>query len=391
MKKFICALLCTILIMGNAAAVYADIPKFRYSFEEALEMAMKNYEPEYKDYDRKIDTSYDDYEAAEKMAPGDIRFTGSMKVFIERQVTPQMGAEGAYSNYQMAILNRNNFKRTIEIGLRQAVIGVQKAEIAYSETDISRKNLENQLELLEIRYENGLVSKKDYNDEKKKIKDNIKALNDVEDIVDLAYRELNTMLGREDEKDIEVKLNDTVIPLEKLDLEQIKKDMINNGKAASDTDKYSIRQLKESRNLAKYRYDLIKERYDKYDLDKFTDKMRWDIEDMYEEAKENFELADKAYNNAIDRFNKSFDDMIEDIEDLYDDIEEMKEDIAEEKEKMALNKLLYETGRMTKIEYDALGDKITLMENDLKELELDLNMKYAQLLIYSDLKKVVKE
>jgi len=53
--------------------------------------------------------------------------------------------------------------------------------------------------------------------------------------------------------------------------------------------------------------------------------------------------------------------------------------------------LLYETGRMTKIEYDALGDKITLMENDLKELELDLNMKYAELLIYSDLKKVVKE
>jgi len=46
---------------------------------------------------------------------------------------------------------------------------------------------------------------------------------------------------------------------------------------------------------------------------------------------------------------------------------------------------------MSKIEYETLGDKITLLENDLKELELDLNMKYAELLIYSDLKKVVKE
>jgi len=390
MKKLICAFLCIILVIGNTAA-YADIPKFRYSFEEALEMAMKNYEPEYKDYDRKIDTSYDTFEAAEKFAPQDIRFTGSMKVFIEKQVNPYINAEGAYSNYQMAILSRNNFKRSIELGLREAVIGVQKAEIAYSETDISRKNLQNQLEILEIRYENGLISRNDYNDEKKKIKDNIKALNDVADMVDLAYRQLNTMLGREDEKDIEVKLNDTVIPLEKLNLEQIKKDMINNGKTASDMDKLSIRQLKENRDLAKYRYELIKERYDKYDLDKFSDKMRWDIEDMYEEAKENFELADKAYNNALDRFNKSFDDMIKDIEDLYTDIEDLKEDIAYEKERLALNKLLYETGRMTKIEYDALGDKITLMENDLKELELDLNMKYAELLIYSDLKKVVKE
>lgn len=390
MKRLIYALLCTILVLGNTAA-YADIPKFRYSFEEALEMALKHHEPEIKSYDRKISEAYDTFELADKFAPQDIKFTGSMKVFIERQVDPYMNAEGAYSKYQMSILDRNNLKRTIELGLRQAAIGVLKAEIAYSETDISRKNLQNQLEILEIRYENGLISRNDYNDEKKKIKDNIKALDDVEDMVDLAYRQLNTMLGREDEKDIEVKLNDTVIPLERLNLEQIKKDMINNGKTASDMDKISIRQLKENRNLAKYRYELIKERYDKYDLDKFSDKMRWDIEDMYEEAKENFELADKAYNNALDRFNKSFDDMIKDIEDLYTDIEELKEDIAYEKERLALNKLLYETGRMTKIEYDALGDKITLMENDLKELELDLNMKYAELLIYSDLKKVVKE
>lgn len=381
MKKLLCAFLCIILTISNTV-VYAGIPKFRYSFEEALEMAMKHYEPEYKDYERKISTSYDKFEDADKIAPQDIKYTGSMKTFIERQVNPHIGVESTYSDYQMAIIKRNNFKRDIELGLRRAVIGVQKAELAYSETDISRKNLENQLEILEIRYENGLVSKNDYNDEKKKIKDNIKALGDVEDIVDLAYRELNMLLGREDEKDIEVKLNDTVIPLDKLDLEQIKKDMIKNN---------DLRQLKENRDIAKYRYDLVKERYDKYDLDRFTDKMRFDIEDMYEEAKEDFELADKAYNNALDRFNKSFDDMIEDIQDLYDDIEEIKEDIADEKEKLELNKLLFETGRMTKIEYDALGDKITLMENDLKELELDLNMKYAELLIYSDLKKVVKE
>jgi len=390
MKKVICALLSIILLVGNAA-VYADIPKFRYSFEEALKMALKHHELELKDFDRRISDSYDSFEEAEKFAPQDIKFTGSMKLFIERQVNPHIGVESAFSAYQMAIVERNNFRRSIELGLRESVIGVQKAEIAYSETDITKRNLETQLELLELRYENGLISKNDYNDAKREIKNNIKALDDVKDVVDLAYRQLNMLLGREDEKDIEVKLNDTIIPLEKLNLEQIKKDMIRNGKAASDMDRFSLRQLQENRSIAKYRYDLVKERYDKYDLDRFTDKMRWDIEDMYEEAKEDFELADKAYNNALDRFNKSFDDMIEDIQDLYEEIEELKDDIAYEKEKLKLNKLLYETGKMSKIEYETLGDKITLLENDLKELELDLNMKYAELLIYSDLKKVVKE
>ncbi|MDD2480953.1 MAG: TolC family protein [Lutispora sp.] len=389
MKKLICTLLCTTLVFANTA-VYADIPKFRYSFDEAVKMAMDNT-PEYKTVDRSIGTLYDTYEALEKRTPEDIKFVGGMKTFISQQVDPQINMENTYSSYQMTIIARNDIKRSVQIGLRQAVIGVQKAEMAYAETDIGKKNKQNELELLEIRYENGLISKNDYNDSKREIKDALKAFDNGEKAVDIAYRELNTLLGREDEKDIEVKLDDTVIPLEKLDLKQIKKDMLNNGKAASSTSKDSIRQLKENRYIASYRYDLIKERYDKYDLNKFSDKMREDIEDMYEDAKEKFEVADKAYQNAIDRFEKNFDDMIEDIEDLYEDIEDVKERITEEKANHSLYKLKYESGRMPRLEYEALGDKITLLENNLKELELDLNMKYAELLIYSDLKKVVKE
>lgn len=383
MKKFICALLCTILIMGNAAAVYADIPKFRYSFEEALEMAMKNT-PEYGLQDKAIDKYSDAYDNLYKVTPSEIRYTGNFKTFVNKQVDPQINLESTYSQYSSARLQKENIKRTVSLNLRNTVIAISKAEMAYKAAEIGKKNKEKELELLDIRYENGLISKKDYNDQKKKINNEIKdTLTMAQDAVDLAYTQLNTMLGREDEKDIEVKLDDTVIPLEKLDLEQIKKDMIKKDE--------NLNSLYEQRRLADYKFGLMKERYEKYDLDKFTDQMRLDMEEMYDDAKKDYELTDQAYENALDRFNKNFDEMIEDIEDLYDDIEEMKEDIAEEKEKMALNKLLYETGRMTKIEYDALGDKITLMENDLKELELDLNMKYAQLLIYSDLKKVVKE
>lgn len=382
MKKIICGILCAALIFANTT-VYAGIPKFRYSFEEAAKMAIENA-PNYRGMDSTIDKASDAYEVQEKVTPKEIKYTGNFKTFVNRQVGPQLKLENAYTDYQSAVLSKENIKRDIILNLRRTVIGVQKAEMAYSETDIGKRNKQNELELLEIRYENGLISKNDYNDSKRKIKDALKAFDvDGEKAVNMAYRQLNTLLGREDEKDIEVKLDDTVIPLDKLNLEQIKKDMIKKDQTLSG--------LSEQKRLADYNYGLIKERYDKYELDKFTDTMRSDMEEMYEEAKRDYEVADKAYENAIDRFEKSFNDMIEDIEDLYEDIEDAKEKIAEEKENRSLYDLKYESGRMSKLEYDALGDKITLLEHELKKLELDLNMKYAELLIYSDLKKVVKE
>jgi len=382
MRKLICALLIIIMLIGNTA-VYAAIPKFRYSFEEALEMAMKNT-PEYELQDKVIDQYSDAYDALYKTLPNRIIYLGSMKTFIAQQVQPQIELESTYSKYSSAKLQKENIKRTVSLNLRSAVIAISKAEMAYEEAKIAEKNKLKELELLEIRYENGLISKNDYNDQKKKLNNEIKdMLTMAEDAVDLAYTQLNTMLGREDEKDIEVKLDDTVIPLEKLDLEQIKKDMIKKNE--------NLNNLYEQKRIADYKFGLIKERYDRYELDKFTDDMLSDIQEMYDDAEKDYELTKQAYDNALDRFNKSFDKMIEDIEDLYADIEELKKDIADEKEKMASNKLLYETGRISKIEYDALQDKITMLENDLKELELDLNMKYAELLIYSDLKKVVKD
>ena len=46
---------------------------------------------------------------------------------------------------------------------------------------------------------------------------------------------------------------------------------------------------------------------------------------------------------------------------------------------------------MSKIEYEARKANMTILEDKLQSKELDLNMKYAKLLIWSDLKKVVKE
>lgn len=379
MKKFICGIICATLIFTSTA--YADMPKFRYSFDEAVKLAMKNT-PEYELQDKTIDKYSDAYDALEKVTPEDVKYSGNMKAFVNKQVDPQIQLEGAYSQYLASTLQKQDIKRNVMLNLRRAVIGVSKAEMAYDETGIAKKNKQNELDLLEIRYENGLISRNDYNDAKRQIKDALKAYDEGDKAIDLAYRQLNSILGREDKKDIEVKLDDTTIALENLDLEQIKKDVIKKD--------VNLSSLYEQRRLADYRYGLVKQRFDKYDLEDFSDTVRDDMQELYDDTKSEYENVEKMYQNALDRFEKNFDDMIEDIEDLYEDIEDTKEKIAEEKENLSLYDLKYESGRMPRIEYEAITDKITLLEHDLKELELDLNMKYAELLIYSDLKKVVK-
>ena len=100
MKKTICGILCAALILANTA-VYADIPKFRYSFDEAVKMAIENA-PEYKLQDNTIDEFSDKYDALEKVTPKEIRYTGNFKTFVNQQVDPQIALEGTYSNYPSA-------------------------------------------------------------------------------------------------------------------------------------------------------------------------------------------------------------------------------------------------------------------------------------------------
>ncbi|MCK9217824.1 MAG: TolC family protein [Firmicutes bacterium] len=386
MKTKLAALFVAFTLLLSITA-YADIPKFHYSFEEALKMALKNT-PEYKAMDKKISDAYDYFEFLDKKTPDDISYTGSMKVFVERQVDPHVGLETAYTNYQMAVLTRNNIKRSLQLGLRETVIGIEKAEMAAKEAKINEKTIKNQLKLLEIQYKEGLASKNDYNNKKRELTNNLKKLDDADKYVDTVYHNLNVLLGREDEKDIVIHLDETEIPIEKLDLKRIKTDIMNNSDGQVG-DYSSLKTLKENRHISGYRYDLVKERYDKYDLDKFTDKMRDDIEEMYEEAKDEFEIADKKYNNALARFNKDFDDLLADIEDLYEDIKDIKEEISEEKNNQRIYKIKFDSGMISKIEYDNLKDNMIIIENKLRKKELDLNMKYAELLIYSDLKRVV--
>lgn len=390
--------LITLLIAATmllSFSVYADTPKTEYTFKKALDMAMKNT-PEIKAMDKKIDDAYDAYHKLDLVIPSTVKPIKSMdmKAYVKNIVDGQVGLDTAYTSYRTLKLMKDNIKRNIELGLREVVVGVAKAEMAAEEVEINRRNLNNQLRLLEIQYELGMISKNDYRDNKRMLKDNVKALDDVNKAVDTAYHELNLLLGRKNDKNIKITLDATEIPLEKLNLERIKKDLMDisdmpSGENPIMLDRFpgSLRILKEDRNIVKHRFSLISDQYDEYK----SEEKKEDAEDILEEAKRDYEVSDKKYENAMKRFDKTFDDMIEDIKDLYEDIGDLKEEIADEKANQKVYKIEYDQGTISKIKYDSLKDGLLLLENKLKGLEMQLNLNYAKLLAYSDLKKIVIE
>ncbi|MGI5997495.1 MAG: hypothetical protein ACOX89_02405, partial [Lutispora sp.] len=69
-------------------------------------------------------------------------------------------------------------------------------------------------------------------------------------------------------------------------------------------------------------------------------------------------------------------------------INEIKQEISEERQNAEINKIKYEARMISKTQYDNSLNRINLLQNDLKAAELELNLKYAKLLAYSELEKV---
>ncbi|MDD4833710.1 MAG: hypothetical protein PHC44_03140 [Lutispora sp.] len=371
--KILPLLLIFTLLLG--AAVSAE-PKFHYSFDEAFDMALKS-SSEYKSKDNAISKAYDNFEKLEKAAPREVKLNiSNFKKFITDQVDPYVAVEKAYSSYQQAILDRDSTKITLALNLRSAIIAVQNAEMESEKANTDENTWEEELKLLTLRLEQSLISKTEYKSKKADLENKIEGLAKTQDALETAYYNLNSLLGREDEKDIIVNLDDTVIPLGKLNLEQIKKDRIKK-----DT---GLNQKKNQRYAEKVYFDLVEERYLKYDLDRFTDSMRSDMIEMYEEAKESFEAADLNYEKALTAFNKDFDEMIKSIIDNIEEIDSIKEEMLEEQENAEFYKIKYEARMISKSEYTNKLNNITALQNKQKAAQLALNLKYAKLLAYSD-------
>ena len=138
-------------------------------------------------------------------------------------------------------------------------------------------------------------------------------------------------------------------------------------------------------------FSLVEEKYQKYDQDKLSDNTLTNLQETYDEYNVDNNNAEKKYNDAAESLDKSINDMINNIKDTYTDIEYLKKDIDNEKVNLDVYQKKFELGLITKIELDSYKNNVTVSEDKLESLGLDLNMKYAKLLNWSDLTKVVKK
>ncbi|MCK9217701.1 MAG: hypothetical protein M0P77_07275 [Firmicutes bacterium] len=376
--KYLLIFLSLILILSFMTVAYAEA-KLYYDFDEALKMALEN-SYEYKSKDKAISKAYDAFEAAEKEAPKEISYTGSMKKFVSDQIEPTIKADKAYHSYRQSILDRVNMKANIAISLRSLIIEVSSAKKSVEEAATDTKAWNEEIKLLDLRFDKSLIPTKEYKEKKKELENKIKTAAKTSNTLKDANYKLNDLLGKR-EGDIEIALNDTIFPLDELDLIQIKNDLIKND--------MTLLQKKNQRSLALTNYSLVEERYDKYNWDRLSDTMLDELIEIYEEAKEDYEEADKEYRKALENFDKNFDKITEGIKEGLEDFENLKQEIMEEEQNLRNSKLKYDFKIISKKEYEDIQKNIDKLRNKLISAEMSINLDYAKLLIYSNLEKVI--
>ena len=373
--KILFAILIFTLIFGTS--VNGDA-KISLDFEEALDLALKN-SLDLKSKDRAIGKAYDTFEKQYDSSPLVIEHKNSdFRKFITGQVDPYIKAEEAYYKYKQAILERDNLKISIANNLRTAILAVDKAEKAAKEANENKKSWENELVLIKLRFDNHLMDKTEYLDKKaeleKKIKETEKTKKNLED----AYYSLNTMLDRQNEQDIIVNMKTDIIPLAKLDLEQIKKDNL--------TKDLNLIQKKNNRYVKKLYYEFVDEETSHYNFDRLNDKTKDYILETYDEAKDSYETADIEYEKALNSFNKEFDDAIQSLSDSYELIEEAIVELEEETLKAKHYEVKYNARLISKKEYDNKVLSLKSLKDNLESLQMDYYQKLMKVLAYSDIK-----
>lgn len=367
--KILILILIFILLMGITISAEE---KQIYEFDEALNIVIKN-SLDLKAKDKALSKAYDTFERLDKASPMSITFKNSnFKRFITSQVEPFVKAEEAYRKYRQAILERDNFKTTIGLNLRSAVIAVENAEKALKESSANKKAWENEIKSLKLKMDKNFITEKEYENKKSEFEKKIKEAAKYETALDDAYYNLNLILVRENNNDIEINIVMDMISLDDLDLKQIKKELI-----AKDL---SLTQKKDNRYMQKLYYDLVDEEISNYKIERLAETVREYVLETYEEAKINYETANLEYEKALASFDRNFEEMIQNIKDTIEQAEELEKELSVGQQNAEFIKRKYEAKLITKAEYDNKMNELNTLKDKLDTLQKELNLKFAKLL-----------
>lgn len=380
MKKqfFRSTIIMSVLVLFSGFIVFADSDQqIVMTLEEAQKRALEN-SFEYSRQDDYINDSLQDYyDTADN---NDKSYGSASKGFYEyfiKPVTLEASMQSAVNNVKAARLNKLNVKRTSDLNVLKAFINIRKAQCDLENAKKESIIKSEEYEAAKAKYNMGLITKT----ELRKYLTSSKSASDASTAalrsLQKEMQTLNRYLGRElTDYNLKPVMDLQNIDIASIDIEKLREDYISKSENL-----YSL-ELKLS--LAKRKYDLTKERHEEFSVRLAVQNSREKMEEALYDAEKEYENARKAFENATIDLDMSLKTSYDALKSLSDSAIDLQEEIEISKAESEKAKTRYDMKLIKKTEMDRVLIETETLNNKLISNLADLNLQYANLMIYSN-------
>lgn len=378
-KRYIAlpVILCMLILLSSFTASADDSRPIVLTLEDAQKRALE-VSKEYNWQDDNINDALDDYEDAEENAEDS--YSKTSKGFYEYFMKPiniEDSLQAATSNVKSEKFKKENLKRTSDFNVLKAFINIKKGHYALEDAKLQSSIKEKEYEAAKVKYGLDLINKDE-------LKQSESAYNSSVDAVDSAFRSLqeqyqtlNRLIGRElTNYNVQIVLELDNIDIAAIDLDRLREDYIANRE-----DLFNL-ELKASR--AEKKYNNTKERYDEFVGRLKVENSRDEMEKAYDDAVKEYDTAREAFEDATIELDMFLKKSYEDLKTASDSITELQEEIELAKSDVEKARIRYDMELISRIEYDKAVMKLETLKNQFESEIADLNLKYEELMMYSD-------
>ncbi|MGE5633092.1 MAG: TolC family protein [Caulobacteraceae bacterium] len=370
-------MLCMAVLFPSLTAQADSTGVVKITLEEAQARALEN-SLDYQQQDGVISDALDSYyntqDSNEKQA------SSASKSFIDyfnKPVTLEINLETAANKVKATRLQKENLKRTSDYNVMKAFVNIKKAQNALDTAKNNTAAKYSEYETAKAKYSFGLITASAL----KQAENTYKSAQDSETTAQKNLQQqiqtLNRYLGRElTDYNIEPVIEFSIIDLSKIDLDKVREDNIKN--------KESLYNLELNAETAKRKYDLTKEQYDKFVVKYNVQNSRDDMEEAYDDATSEYDQARKAFEDATIDLDMQLNTAYDSLKSAVENINELNEDLVLAKSDAEKASIQYDMGLISKDKLNEAESKLKDLDIQIKNSTADLNLKYAELMMYSD-------
>lgn len=379
MKKLITLFLITCISVSlTGIFVAADSGEtLIMTLEEAQKRALEN-NLQYKLQDSSINDALESYYDAEESY--DKQSSTAARGFIDyfnKPITLEVSVDTAANKVKSSRLKKENIKRTSDYNVLKVFVAITKAESELENAKLDTAVKLNELEAAKGKYNLGIINasalKQSENSYKASVDKEVTSFNNLQKEV----QTLNRYIGRElTDYNIKAVLDLSDIDISSIDLDEIRKNYIS-----SDENLYNLAL---NADVAKRKYDLTKERYEEFVVRLKVDNSREQMEEAYSDATLEYDNARRNFEEATIDLDMSLLTNYNALKSAAETIEDLISDIKTAKDETAIAAMKYDMGLISKAAKEKAELELKALENKLDTSRADLNLQYADLMMYSE-------